>query len=707
MSARRRPRAPIMRNLAPHTPKIINFATDVEQGTLDQAEKLAAMPFVFPHVALMPDAHVGLGSAVGTVFGTVDAVIPSAVGVDIGCFVGETRVPLLDGRQKTLRQMTEEGGIHWVYSLDKDRNIVAGRATALKTRTHAELMSVTVSGGEDIVCTPDHQFMLNDGTYREARDLKFNDSLMPLYRQWQTRGGYESASTGKGSSRQTHIMIYEAFNGPLPEGHVVHHENDIHFDNRPENLVAMESGEHSRYHRSGGHSFNNYSTAFQELRLAGIKRRTEGPEKRQKMAEVGTAEIVTYMESNPEHFKESVADSRKHGAPYLTKFNTSPRSCDECGEVAKNPAALRWHKVRKHSSNHEVIGIEYLERREDVYCLQVENHNNFALAAGVFVHNCGMIGVRTGFTAADITGRDLRGLRDTLEANIPLSPGNYNDWALAGTSADTRTRELAELAEVSGVDLSHSPKWRQQLGSLGGGNHFIELCLDEDESVWMFLHSGSRGVGNKIARKHIAEAQAQCEKYWIPLPDADLAYLVADTPEFDSYLADLTWAQRFAWLNREEMMDRFATALSEFVGAEVEELERVNCHHNYTVEEQHYGRRVWVTRKGAVRAEEGDTALIPGSMGTASYVVEGKGHAAALNSAPHGAGRRLSRTQAKEQFTTADLERRMKGIVYRPGKAWVDEIPDAYKDIDQVMVDAEPLVTVRHRLRQVLNVKGV
>lgn len=404
MSARRRPRAPIRRNLAPHTPKILNFATDVEQGTRDQAEKLAAMPFVFPHVALMPDAHVGLGSAVGTVFGTIDAVIPSAVGVDIGC---------------------------------------------------------------------------------------------------------------------------------------------------------------------------------------------------------------------------------------------------------------------------------------------------------------GMIGVRTGFTAADIRGRDLRLLRDTLEATIPLSPGNYNDWALAGTSADVRTRELAELAEVAGVDLSHSPKWRQQLGSLGGGNHFIELCLDEDDSVWMFLHSGSRGVGNKIARKHIAEAQAQCEKYWIPLPDADLAYLVADTPEFDSYLADLDWAQRFAWLNREEMMDRFATALSEFVGAEVEERDKVNCHHNYTVEEYHYDRRVWVTRKGAVRAREGDRALIPGSMGTASYVVEGKGHAPALDSAPHGAGRRLSRTQAKERFTAADLERRMKGIVYRPGKAWVDEIPDAYKPVETVMKDAEDMIGVVHTLRQVMNVKGL
>lgn len=567
MSARRRPGAPIRRNLAPHTPKVINFASQVEQGTLDQAEKLASMPFVWPHVALMPDAHVGLGSAVGTVFGTVDAVIPSAVGVDIGCFVGETKVPLLDGRQKTLKQMTEEGGVHWVYSLDKDRNIVAGRATALRTRTLAELMSVTVSGGEEILCTPDHQFMLNDGTYREARDLTFNDSLMPL--------------------------------------------------NRPENLAV-----------------------------------------------------------------------------------------GEVSEVAENPAALGWHKVRADSSNHKVIGIEHLERREDVYCLQVEDHNNFALAAGVFVHNCGMIGVRTGFTAEDIRRRDLKQLRDTLEATIPLSPGNYNDWALAGTSADTRTRELAELAELTGVDLSHSPKWRQQLGSLGGGNHFIELCLDEEDSVWMFLHSGSRGVGNKIARKHIAAAQAQCEKYWIPLPDADLAYLVAETPEFDSYLADLNWAQRFAWLNREEMMDRFAIALAEFVGREVEELERVNCHHNYTVEEYHYDRRVWVTRKGAVRAREGDTALIPGSMGTASYVVEGRGHAPALHSAPHGAGRRLSRTQAKEQFTAADLERRMKGIVYRPGKAWVDEIPDAYKSIDRVMADAEPLVEIRHRLRQVLNVKG-
>lgn len=325
-------------------------------------------------------------------------------------------------------------------------------------------------------------------------------------------------------------------------------------------------------------------------------------------------------------------------------------------------------------------------------------------AVGVDI-GCGMIGVHTQFSAADLESKDLVVLRDALVKAIPLSPGNYNAWQLR-ESADKRCRALNALAGDTGVDLSHSPKWRQQLGSLGGGNHFIELCLDENDEVWMFLHSGSRGVGNKIAQKHIKAAQAYCEKNWIQLPHRDLAYLVEGTAEFDSYLADLHWAQRFAFDNREEMMDRFADELSAFLGTDVVERERINCHHNYTVRESHYGREVWLTRKGAVLADDGTPALIPGSMGTASYVVAGKGHAPALKSAPHGAGRRFSRTEARKRFTAADLDARMDGIVYRPGESWVDEIPDAYKDIDQVMADAAELVEIRHTLRQVLNVKG-
>lgn len=325
-------------------------------------------------------------------------------------------------------------------------------------------------------------------------------------------------------------------------------------------------------------------------------------------------------------------------------------------------------------------------------------------AVGVDI-GCGMIGVRTQFTARDLEGKDLVVLRDGLERAIPLSPGNYNRRVKKG-SAQRRIEALEKLAKDTDVDLSHSPKWRVQLGSLGGGNHFIELCLDERDQVWMFLHSGSRGVGNKIARRHIEAAQAYCKKKGVDLEHRDLAYVEEGTPHFDHYLRELQWAQRFAFENREEMMDRFAAELSQFMGTPVQELERINCHHNYTVPETHYGEEVWLTRKGAVRADEGTMALIPGSMGTASYVVEGLGNEEGLRSAPHGAGRRYSRREARRRFTAGDLDNRMEGIVYRPGNQWVDEIPDAYKDIDQVMEDAQDLVKIVHKLRQVLNLKG-
>lgn len=323
-------------------------------------------------------------------------------------------------------------------------------------------------------------------------------------------------------------------------------------------------------------------------------------------------------------------------------------------------------------------------------------------AVGVDI-GCGMIGVRTTFTKDQFDNRDLVALRNKLEKVIPLSPGNYNR-GVDRESATIRVKELEKLAEEEGVDLSHSPKWRRQLGSLGGGNHFIELCLDEEDRVWMFLHSGSRGVGNKIAQYHIKVAREATKNE--NLPHKDLAYLTEGTREFDSYLADLEWAQRFAWLNREEMMDRFADELAEIAKEPVVEEQRINCHHNYTVQEEHFGKKVWLTRKGAILATKGTPALIPGSMGTASYVVEGKGNPDALMSAPHGAGRRFSRTEAKRRFNKEDLDERMKGIVYRPGDAWVDEIPDAYKDIDQVMADAKDLVEIKHRLRQIVNVKG-
>ncbi len=324
-------------------------------------------------------------------------------------------------------------------------------------------------------------------------------------------------------------------------------------------------------------------------------------------------------------------------------------------------------------------------------------------AVGVDI-GCGMIAVKTQFVASELKS-DLRALRESIERAVPTSAGKNNSKVVA--TAEPRVAFLTELAAKRGFDpKQYVGNWELQLGTLGSGNHFIEVSLDETDAVWLFLHSGSRGVGNKIAKHHIKVAQGLMEKWYITLPDPDLAYLVEGTPEFGRYIDELTWAQQFALLNREEMMDRVVRQVSEWMGAPVQETERINCHHNFTQKENHFGKDVWLSRKGAISAREGELGLIPGSMGTASYVVEGLGNPVALHSSPHGAGRNYSRSAARKQFTAADLREAMVGIEYRDTDAFIDEIPAAYKPIDQVMADASDLVKIRHTLRQIVNVKG-
>lgn len=324
-------------------------------------------------------------------------------------------------------------------------------------------------------------------------------------------------------------------------------------------------------------------------------------------------------------------------------------------------------------------------------------------AVGVDI-GCGMIAVRTQYSVKDLP-KDRKRLREDIERAIPLSAGHNNRQVLP--TAEPRIAELKRRAANAGFNpAQYVPKWELQLGSLGSGNHFIEISADEDDGVWLFLHSGSRGIGNRIAQHHIGVARHVSRENQIYLPDPDLAYLDEGTPQFDRYIAELRWAQHFALLNREEMMDRVAVQFSRWVGGPVRERERINCHHNFTQQETHYGKPVWVSRKGAIKAAHGDPGLIPGSMGTASYVVEGRGNQASLNSSPHGAGREYSRNAARKAFTLEELKRAMKGIEFRASEAFIDEIPAAYKPIDQVMQDAADLVTVRHKLRQLVNVKG-
>ena len=328
-------------------------------------------------------------------------------------------------------------------------------------------------------------------------------------------------------------------------------------------------------------------------------------------------------------------------------------------------------------------------------------------AVGVDI-GCGMISLETTLKRADL--KDLHAIRQGIERGIPMSAGRNND-KLTDT-VKKRIDELKNLEVETGANYGKFDRhWEWALGTLGGGNHFIEICVDENDIVWLTVHSGSRGVGNKIATRYIRTAQDFCKKRSISLPDRDLAYLVEGTEEFDQYIRDLKWAQAFARLNRDEMMDRILKEMSYRIYGEdghQKELEvsRINCHHNFTQIENHFRQDVWITRKGAIQAKLGMRGMIPGSMGTKSYIVSGMENKRSFDSAPHGAGRRMSRTKAKEAFTMKDLEGAMAGIEFRKSKVLIDEIPAAYKDIDRVMEYSKDLVRVEHTLRQVVNCKG-
>ena len=669
-------------------------------GAHVQAADTARARGVIHPVAVMPDAHVGKGACIGTVVATEGTIIPTCVGVDIGCFVGETKVPLLDGSQRTLRSMAESNQTFWVYSIDQSSmQIAPGRAIALRTRRSAELVRVVVSGGDEIVCTPDHEFMLRDGNYRPASSLKFNDSLMPLYRQWQARDGYESANNGKGTTRQTHRRVYEHFHGPVVKGKVVHHTNGNHFDNRPENLELLDVTAHSAHHRRVGHRFDNDDPELQARRLEGIRQSASTPERQARMAAVGRQNIVTYMTDRPDHFAASVERNGARGAKYLREFNTTPRDCDQCDHTAKNPAALRWHKERVHQTNHKVVSVTPLDEKADVYCLQVEEHHNFALAAGVFVHNCGVSSVRLDCTADDLPDT-LDGVLAAFAEAVP--PINHGHRARRSRGED----EMIRLgAAPSG--LADMGRAATQMGTLGSGNHFLELSLDRFERVWIVVHSGSRWIGNYLAQQHIAIASKLDDK----APSKDLAAFVEDQPEFDAYISDMLWAQDYAYANRQVILAAAAVAFEKATGLPITKckvVDQVQCHHNYAVQEQHHGQTVWVTRKGAIRARVGDRGIIPGSMGASTFIVEGLGSADSYASASHGAGRTMSRSQAKDRLSVDTMRDQMAGRVWRENRAaaLLDEAPDAYKSIDKVMAWQADLCVATDELTSVVNYKG-
>ena len=331
-------------------------------------------------------------------------------------------------------------------------------------------------------------------------------------------------------------------------------------------------------------------------------------------------------------------------------------------------------------------------------------------AVGVDI-GCGMNAIRLSLTAKDLP-ESLARVRSAIEAAVPVGFDQHCARVTGAREKAAKTLQprLARIFErnpkLKALQREADTTWVRQLGTLGGGNHFIEVCLDESQRVWIMLHSGSRGVGNAIGRHFIERARREMERQDVRLPDRDLAWLAEGTASFDDYLEALEWAQDYAASNRREMVRLILGALAPHLPPFEPEDEAINCHHNYVAREEHFGTRLYVTRKGPIRAGRGELGIIPGSMGAKSYIVRGLGNAESLCSCAHGAGRRMSRAEAKRRFSRTDLERQTEGVECRKDGDVIDEIPAAYKPIDEVMEDQSDLVEVVHTLKQVVCVKG-
>jgi tRNA-splicing ligase RtcB len=337
-------------------------------------------------------------------------------------------------------------------------------------------------------------------------------------------------------------------------------------------------------------------------------------------------------------------------------------------------------------------------------------------AVGVDI-GCGMNAVRLGLTAHELPGK-LSRMRSAIEAAVPVGFAQHETSRIHGSAADGEARALgrrldaiaARHPKLKTMQKKFDDTWACQVGTLGGGNHFIEVCTDEEDRVWVMLHSGSRGIGNVMGRYFIEAARTQAMKNQVRLPDRDLAWFDAGSPWFDDYVEAVGWAQDYAMTNRRTMMrlvlDALDRVLPQGVRRSSVEAEAINCHHNYVARETHFGTSLFITRKGAIRAGDGELGIIPGSMGAKSYIVRGLGHPQSFCSCSHGAGRRMSRTEARKRFNREDLEAQTAGVECRKDGGVIDEIPGAYKDIDQVMEQQRDLVEVVHTLKQVVCVKG-
>lgn len=687
-------------------------AEGIDEGAVTQMQNSLRLPISVAG-ALMPDAHVGYGLPIGGVLATQGAVIPYAVGVDIACFTGDTRVPLADGKTHTLRELAEAGGECVVFACRADGRIMAARATARQTRRQMPLVCVALDNGEQIRCTPDHEFMRRNGSFCPACELAPGDSLMPFYTRRDRENYTLIQQNYSGYWQRAHWLIARSgLLGAIPkfEGQrtVIHHRNFDESDNRPENLEFMGNRDHAALHRGIVERNTVWqSPEFETRRKAALAAKAQTLAGHAYFAERGGRNLRNYWRDDYERAKANCAGNGQRGREFLIAKNQSEAGraksrelanriyeCETCGAQIRSPIGLHNHRRLTHFYNHKVLSVTPLQEREDVFCLSVPGYENFALSAGVFVHNC-----RMRLSVYEVSPHLLGQKKTLLEKAL-------TDWTAFGagckwSGSKRAEHEVLEDAAWKSTRLLKSlqGKAADQLGTSGTGNHFVEwgqFDLPADDNAMglkagtylaLLSHSGSRGVGFKIANEYSKLAMSQHPT----LENAvrHLAWLDMDSEAGIEYWLSMELAGRFASANHWVIHQRVAQA------AGLQEAAHVENHHNFAWrEELADGSTAIVHRKGATPAGVGIMGIIPGSMGDAGYVVRGKGLASSLNSASHGAGRKMGRRAAMGAITKPMRDRYLheRGVTLLGGG--LDESPQAYKDIETVIAAQSDLVEI-------------
>lgn len=705
--------------------KLWTKGVQVEDAAMRQLLNVAKLPFVHRHIAALPDVHWGMGATVGSVIATKGAIIPAAVGVDIGCVDRDTEYLSSSGWR---RCADYDGGLLMQYETETGtgRLIQPERFITLPC---SEFLHLKTKYGINQMLSADHRVLCWMIRGRERR------REITVISAEELAAEHDRLVLGVKAEFETSFT-------PIIESRLDLTDEQIRVQ-----VMVMADG----WLDTHGHKTVIRLKKDRKIERARVLLAAAGIEFSVRQADPGVTELrfapplwtKTYLElwSASEPQLQVIAEEclRWDGNQQERCFYTRDRPSADFIQYAFTATGSRSvMREDQHSQDGKLdfrvyaihgtrVGLQGVPKTPIkrvastdglMYCFTVPSGYWVMRRAGniAMTGNCGMAAQQTTLTAADLPD-NLLGLRSEIEQRIPHGrtnnghPGDRGAWGELPPVCGCKL--VDHMPELYNIVAKH-PKLAQaaeraplHAGTLGTGNHFVEVCLDEADRVWIMLHSGSRGIGNRIGSYFIELAKKDMERWFINLPDKDLAYLPQGSELFDDYWQALHWAQEFARINRELMMQAALDALrisvpKEFFCAET----AVNCHHNYVSWENHFGANVMVTRKGAVRAREGDLGIIPGSMGARSFIVSGKGNRESFCSCSHGAGRAMSRTEARRRFNLEDHALATAGVECRKDMDVIDETPAAYKDIDAVMAAQAELVNIEHTLKQVVCVKG-